>query len=182
MQSLEELRQELDEIDDQMTALFEQRMKVCEKVAEYKIKNGRKVLDKTRENAKLSAVASKVSGDFNKKGIQEIYEQLMALSRKLQYQKLGESENEEKDVSEDEGRIRLSFDVPHHSGSLYHLLSHFVYNDLNILRIESRLTEGETSEYRIFVDIEGRLKDAGVKNALQGIQEEAMNVKILEDY
>ena len=48
MQSLEEMRKELDVIDDQITTLYERRMKVCEGVAEYKIKNGRKVFDKTR--------------------------------------------------------------------------------------------------------------------------------------
>ena len=76
MQSLEEMRKELDVIDDQITTLYERRMKVCEGVAEYKIKNGRKVFDKTRENEKLAAVAEKVSTDFNKKGIRELFEQL----------------------------------------------------------------------------------------------------------
>ena len=79
MQSLEEMRKELDVIDDQITTLYERRMKVCEGVAEYKIKNGRKVFDKTRENEKLAAVAEKVSTDFNKKGIRELFEQLMKL-------------------------------------------------------------------------------------------------------
>ena len=90
MQSLEEMRKELDVIDDQITTLYERRMKVCEGVAEYKIKNGRKVFDKTRENEKLAAVAEKVSTDFNKKGIRELFEQLMSMSRKLQYQRLSE--------------------------------------------------------------------------------------------
>ena len=72
MQSLEEMRKELDVIDDQITTLYERRMKVCEGVAEYKIKNGRKVFDKTRENEKLAAVAEKVSTDFNKKGQKQV--------------------------------------------------------------------------------------------------------------
>ena len=92
MQSLEEMRKELDVIDDQITTLYERRMKVCEGVAEYKIKNGRKVFDKTRENEKLAAVAEKVSTDFNKKGIRELFEQLMSMSRKLQYQRLSEED------------------------------------------------------------------------------------------
>ena len=33
-------------------------------------------------------MASKVSSDFDKKGIQELYQQLMSMSRKLQYQQL----------------------------------------------------------------------------------------------
>ncbi len=49
MASLEELRLQLDEIDDQMVRLYEERMKVCAQVGEYKIKNGKKVLDRQRE-------------------------------------------------------------------------------------------------------------------------------------
>lgn len=376
MRSLEELRIELDGIDDQMTALFEQRMKVCQEVAEYKIKNGRKVLDKTRENAKLTDVASKVTGTFNKKGIQELYEQLMSMSRKLQYQRLveegalgklpfiameqlekedirvvfqgvegaysqaavaqyfGESQrcfpvatfrdamiaieegsadfavlpienstagsvtevydllvefenyivgelilpvshtlaafpgtkvtdiktvfshpqglmqcekylekcgnwqqisvantavaaqrvledqrqdeaaicseyaariygleildtgiNDERENStrfivvtnqkvylKDAGKISLTFEIPHQSGSLYRILSHFIYNDLNMSRIESRPIEGRNFEYRFFVDVEGNLNDPGVKNALRGLREEALNLRILGNY
>ena len=36
--------------------------------------------------------------------------------------------------------------------------------------------------YRFFVDIEGNLQDAGVKNALRGIGAEAQNFKILGNY
>lgn len=376
MRSLEELRVELDGIDNQMTELFEQRMKVCQEVAEYKIKNGRNVLDKTRENEKLADVASKVTGDFNKKGIQELYEQLMCMSRKLQYQRLVEDGvlgklpfisleqlekknarvvfqgvegaysqaavvryfgktqkcfpvatfrdamiaieegsadyavlpienstagsvtqvydllvefenyivgelvipiehtlaaypgtkssnikmvyshpqglmqcekylekhgnwqqisvantavaaqrvladkrcdeaaicsqyaaeiyglevldtciNDEQNNStrfivvtnqkvylKDAGKISLCFEIPHQSGSLYRILSHFIYNDLNMCRIESRPIEGRNFEYRFFVDVEGNLNDSGVKNALRGLREEALNLRILGNY
>ena len=91
MESLEVLRKKLDSIDDQIAALYEQRMKVCGEVGEYKVKAGRKVFDRQREKEKLADVASKVSGDFNKKGIQELYQQLMSMSRKLQYQQLVEA-------------------------------------------------------------------------------------------
>ena len=74
MESLEVLRDKLDKIDDQIAELYEQRMKVCSEVGEYKVKAGRKVFDRQREKEKLTDVASKVSGDFNKKGIQELYQ------------------------------------------------------------------------------------------------------------
>ena len=32
-------------------------------------------------------------------------------------------------------KISICFEIPHESGSLYHLLSHFIYNDLNKDRI-----------------------------------------------
>ena len=46
MPTLEELRIRLDEVDEQMVRLFEERMSICEEVGEYKVKNGRKVLDR----------------------------------------------------------------------------------------------------------------------------------------
>ena len=38
---------------------------------------------------------------------------------------------------EDADKISICFELPHTSGSLYHLLSHFIYNDLNMTKIES---------------------------------------------
>ena len=48
MASLEELRAELDTIDDQLVRLYEKRMEVCEAVGEYKVHTGRKVYDRQR--------------------------------------------------------------------------------------------------------------------------------------
>lgn len=79
-------------------------------------------------------------------------------------------------------KISICFELPHTSGSLYNMLSHFIYNNLNMTKIESRPLEGRNFEYRFFVDFEGNLKDAGVKNALFGINEEAVDLKILGNY
>ena len=88
MAELAELREQLDQIDDKIAELYEKRMEVCAQVGEYKIKAGKKVFDRQREKEKLADVASKVKGEFNRKGIQEVYQQLMSMSRKLQYQQL----------------------------------------------------------------------------------------------
>ncbi|WP_346662992.1 prephenate dehydratase [uncultured Merdimonas sp.] len=376
MTSLTELRNRLDQIDDQIVRLFEERMDLCSQVGEYKIQNGKKVFDRTRENQKLKDVESKVSTEFNKKGIHELYEQLMSMSRKLQYQQLVEAGalgrlpfisvpslhadtarivfpgtegaysqaatttyfgencncfyvqtfrdameaieegaadfavlpienstagsvdemydllvefenyivgetiipiehmlaglpgttpadirrvyskgvalmqtsrfleehpdwqqisvantaiaakkiiedgdksqaavcsayaakahgltvlqegiNDDPDNStrfivvtnqkiflEDAGKISICFELPHTSGSLYHLLSHFIYNDLNMTRIESRPVKGRNWEYRFFIDFEGNLADAAVKNAIRGLREESRSLKILGNY
>lgn len=376
MATLEELRLRLDEIDEQIVELYEGRMQVCREVGELKVKAGRKVFDRQRERDKLADVSAKVSGDFNKKGVQELYEQLMSMSRKLQYQLLVEAgalgrlpfievdslnkqsarvvfqgvegaygqaamqhyfgdncnsfhvrtfrdameaieegsadyavlpienssagavnemydllvefENyivgetiipithtlsglpgtkpeeiqrvyskaealmqttrfldehsnwqqisvvntaiaaqkvlEDKDKSQaavcsayaaklyglsvlegnindepnnstrfivitnqkiflqDASKISICFELPHESGSLYHILSHFIYNDLNLTKIESRPVEGKSWEYRFFADFEGNMGDAAVKNAIRGLREEARNLKILGNY
>ena len=91
MTSLGELREALDKIDNEIAELYEKRMEVCRKVGEYKVKSGKKVFDRQREKEKLADVMSKVEGDFNKTGIQELYQQLMSMSRKLQYSQLVEA-------------------------------------------------------------------------------------------
>lgn len=375
-ETMDRLREELDEIDNQMTALYEKRMKVCEQVADYKIQNGLRVFDKAIEKEKLDSVIEKGTTEFNKKGIRELYEQLMSMSRKVQYRKLMEEgalgrlpfigfdkletegvrvvfqgvegaysqaamkqyfgedtknfhvgtfreameaieegsadyavlpiENSSagavdqvydllvefenyivgeviipiehmlvglpdasirdirtvyshpqglmqtakyldkhpkwrqisvantavaaKKVLEDEdvtqaavcseyaarlyglqilarkinfesdnstrfivitnqkiflkqaGKISICFELPHESGSLYRLLSHFIYNDLNMTKIESRPVEGRKFEYRFFVDFDGNLANPAVKNAIRGLREEALNLKILGNY
>lgn len=88
----------------------------------------------------------------------------------------------ERKFIKDANKISICFELPHSSGTLYNMLSHFIYNNLNMTKIESRPVEGKVFEYRFFVDFEGSLKDPGVKNALYGIKEEAMSLKILGGY
>ena len=79
----------------------------------------------------------------------------------------------------DAKKISLCFEIPHESGSLYRILSHFIFNGLNMNKIESRPIEGRNWEYRFFVDFEGKITDAAVRNTLNGIREEASRLKIL---
>ncbi len=82
----------------------------------------------------------------------------------------------------DAGKISVSFEIPHESGSLYHMLSHFIYNGINLNRIESRPVREKSWEYRFFVDFDGNLNDAAVQNALRGLREESIRLKILGNY
>ena len=376
METLEELRVRLDEIDDQIVNLYEQRMEICAHVGEYKIQTGKKVLDRQREKEKLENVAGKASNPFNKKGVTELYEQLMSMSRKLQYEQLvkagalgrlpfiqvdsldadqarvvfpgtegayseaamkryfGENCNsfyvrtfreameaiedgaadfavlpienstagavdemydllvefenyivgetvipirhtlsglpgaslkdvktvyskgvalmqathfldahsswqrinvantaiaakkvvEDQDLSQaavcsayaakvhglqvlvdnindnehnstrfivvtnqkiflkHASKISICLEVSHESGSLYRVLSHFIYNDLNMTKIESRPIEGRDWEYRFFIDFEGNMADGAVKNAIRGLREECRNLRLRGNY
>jgi chorismate mutase/prephenate dehydratase len=376
MERLLELREQLDVIDKEIVELYEKRMDICAEVGEFKIASGKKVFDKQREMEKLSTVSAHAKNDLYKKGITELYELLMSVSRKLQYQMLTEHgaigrlpfigidslEGEKsrivfqgtegaysqaameryfgkeinsfhvqtfRDAMEaiEEGtadyavlpienssagavnevydllmefenyivgevflpiehalvgipgatlsdvarvyshpqalmqcnrflnehreweqisvantavaakkilqdgdvrkaaicsayaaeyygltvlkeainhneknttrfivvtnqkvflkgatKISICFECPHKSGSLYHLLSHFIYNDLNMIKIESRPVEGRNWEYCFFVDFEGNMADASVKNAIRGLREEARSLKILGNY
>lgn len=369
------LREQIDEVDAQIVELYEKRMDISRQVAEYKIETGKKVFDKAREEEKLRRVKALTHNDFNSLGVEELFEQIMSMSRKLQYRLLTEhgssgrlpfigvdslddgkarvvfqgaegaysqaamvqyfgnkvssfhvdtfrdamiaidegsadfavlpienstagivSEiydllvefenyivgeqiikiehclmalpgtkiediqtvyshpqslmqsarflNEHdwrqismqnnafaaRKVSEDKDstqaaiaseyaanlyglqvlvkgvnqsssnstrfiivtnqkiflknarKVSICFEVPHESGSLYHMLSHFIYNNLNMNRIESRPIEDRNWEYRFFIDFDGNLSDSAVKNALRGLREEARNMKILGNY
>lgn len=79
-------------------------------------------------------------------------------------------------------RTSICFELPHKSGALYHMLSHFIYNNINMTRIESRPISGKAFQYRFFVDIEGNLEQPSVKNALHCINEEALEMKILGSF
>lgn len=371
-----ELRGQLDVIDEKIVALYEERMAISSQVADYKIETGKKVFDRAREEEKLKKVRSLTHDPFNAHGVQELFEQIMSISRKLQYKKLVEAGalgrlpfigvdrleteqarvvfqgaegaysqmamlryfgeqvksfhvetfrdamtaieegsadfavlpienstagivseiydllvefenyivgeqiieieqclmglpgtvlsriktvyshpqslmqsarylNEHEDwqqvslknnafaarkVSEegdktqaaiaseqaakiygldilergvnqsetnstrfiivtnqkifrkDAGKISICLEVPHESGSLYHMLSHFIYNNLSMTKIESRPIEDRKWEYRFFIDFEGNFADGAVKNALRGLRDEARNLRILGNY
>ena len=380
MLDLGKIRDDIDIIDREIIELFEKRMKLCSDVAEFKIENGREVLDTTREKQKIEKVISLAGNDFNKKGVEELFKQIMAMSRKLQYQIL-EKHNVKNDIDdvikfdeikdidtenvkivyqglegayahdavcqyfgeksdmyhveswrdamedvksgkadyavlpienstagivsqvydllveynnyivaetfvkvehallgtadatiddievvyshpqslmqsakfleehrawqqislsnnavsakkisddndkthaaiasvraaklyglkvlkekvnysdvnttrfviigrnkinkEKSGKVSICYEIAHESGSLYNILSHIIFNNLNMTKIESRPIEGKKWEYRFFVDFEGKLGDAAVRNALKGIGAEAISLKVLGNF
>lgn len=91
MNNLEQYRLEIDKTDEQLVALFKSRMDLVGKVAEYKIRSGREVLDRKREEQKLQALTEGETSEFLSMGIRELFEQIMAISRKRQYQLLTEN-------------------------------------------------------------------------------------------
>ena len=80
------------------------------------------------------------------------------------------------------GKVSICFETEHTSGSLYDILSHIIYNGLNMTKIESRPIQGKQFEYRFFVDFDGKLSEPAVQNALTGIREEASRLKVLGCY
>ena len=90
MTDLTDLRQQIDEIDARIVELYEKRMEISGQVAQYKIETGKKVFDKAREEEKIRTVKALTHNDFNRHGIEELFEQIMSMSRKLQYRLLSE--------------------------------------------------------------------------------------------
>lgn len=90
--------------------------------------------------------------------------------------------SKEKMFEKNAEKISISFEVSNESASLYRALSHIIFNDLNMTKIESRPINKQSWEYRFFVNFEGNLNDASVRNALFGLEEETLNLKILGNY
>ena len=115
----------------------------------------------------------------------EIYG-LKILDRKINYNDNNSTRfiivTNQKIFLKDAKKISICFEVDHSSGSLYHLLAHFTYNNLNMTKIESRPVEGRTWEYRFFVDFDGNMGEGAVKNAIRGLREESRTLKILGNY
>lgn len=78
--------------------------------------------------------------------------------------------------------VSVCLELPNDKGSLYHTLSHFIFNGLSMSRIESRPIKGRVWQYRFFIDFEGNLQDEDVLNALRGLQEETISLRILGNY
>ena len=80
------IRDELDVIDQQITRLFEERMRLCGEVAAFKLETGKAVFDPVREQQKIEKIGTLVEDEFNRMAMQEILTQMMAVSRRRQYQ------------------------------------------------------------------------------------------------
>ena len=92
---LKDIRTEIDHVDEELLRLFEKRMELSKEVAKSKIESHKPVRDLEREKEKLSVLEKKAGNEFLRHGIKEFFSQLMAISRKLQYQMLAEQGKEE---------------------------------------------------------------------------------------
>lgn len=81
MSQLDELRDRIDTIDAQLTALFLQRMEVTEQVGRWKQANGIPVLDTAREREVLAKKAALTDDPARKDDVTTLYEAIMAISR-----------------------------------------------------------------------------------------------------
>ena len=87
MKTLDECRQHIDKIDDQILELLNKRMKVVERVGEIKNETGGAIYRPEREKAiikRLSAKNKKENGLLNDSAIEAIYLEIFAVARNLE--------------------------------------------------------------------------------------------------
>ena len=83
MDELQKLRQDIDEIDEQLVGLFRRRMDVTRRVGEYKRERGIPVLDQARERQVLQN-KGELAGEGLRPAVITLYQTIMALSRRQQ--------------------------------------------------------------------------------------------------
>jgi len=85
--TLDNLRTEIDKIDKQLKELFEQRMKIAEKVAEFKAQSGDKILKPERERQVIQQLTEGMDLDV-KLEFTSFIKKVMEVSRTHQYRKI----------------------------------------------------------------------------------------------
>lgn len=91
MKDLQQIRQELDQVDRQIVALFEERMTLCRDVARYKLAHDMPVLDRSREEQVLQSRCGMLRDAYWAESTRALYEEIMALSRGEQEKMLREA-------------------------------------------------------------------------------------------
>ena len=86
-QNLQDIRNQLDQIDDQITALFVQRMGLTGAVAAYKKENGLPILDSGRERKIMGRVTA-LAGEEMEHYTKLLYQTLFNVSRAYQAQQI----------------------------------------------------------------------------------------------
>ena len=85
--SLKPIRDEIDQIDKELIALFAKRMECSRKVAQYKLENGMPIFNAERERQILDSVEEKAGVHGGSARL--LYSTIMELSRALQHDMLG---------------------------------------------------------------------------------------------
>lgn len=97
METLNDIRKMIDEIDDDIVKLLAQRMALVANVAQSKLGSGKAVRDAVRENKILNRLTA--NSDENVKNIiPEVYEAIFNSSRKYQDKVIGEANSNMKKI------------------------------------------------------------------------------------
>ncbi len=96
---LEEIRNEIDSIDEELVSLFIRRMNCAEEVAKYKKENNLPILDASRERALLNKI-SDLAGEEFEEYTRTLYSTILSLSRSYQHKATNESSALYKEITD----------------------------------------------------------------------------------
>lgn len=84
MNKLEEIRKDIDKIDEEIINLFEKRLNAIKEVIKYKIENNIPILDTNREAVMLEKNLNKISNEEYRKYYKDVLEGFLSASKKMQ--------------------------------------------------------------------------------------------------
>ena len=84
MPDLQRLRQEIDDLDNEILRLLNQRMLLVQEVAAFKSKEGKDTMDLNREQAIFRRLASQNEGPLAWGAVKKIFGEILAASRDIQ--------------------------------------------------------------------------------------------------
>ena len=99
--NLSECRKEIDKIDKELVELFERRMNVAIKVAEYKIENNIPILNAAREAEVIEKNVNRLNNKEYSNLTEKFFTNLMELSRSLQSDIFNTNEDNSMDLIEE---------------------------------------------------------------------------------
>lgn len=108
MDTLQSLRDQIDEIDKQLTELFEKRIETVLKVAKYKKENNIPILNKGREDEVIEKNVNHLKNKGFKTEEAEFIKTVMAISRKAQAKEIFEYNVESQDSNKSEPEYMVS--------------------------------------------------------------------------
>jgi len=118
MEGLAEYRNEIDRIDKELTALFEERMNFALKIAQYKKDNNLAVLQNGREDEVLEKAVSNLKNKDYSEAIKSFLNSTMEISRNLQKSKISaDKEQEELEIKREEIKLNSKVGFPGVRGS-----------------------------------------------------------------
>ena len=82
--ALLEKRRKLDEIDREIVALYEARMRLSREIGALKRENGAEIFDEARENAVLASRVAMLSDASLQDGLRALFRLLMEQSKSVQ--------------------------------------------------------------------------------------------------
>ncbi|MCO4669036.1 chorismate mutase [Streptococcus infantarius subsp. infantarius] len=88
VKDLDVIRQEIDQVDQELVVLLEKRMTLVNQVAAYKKATGKAILDTSREDAVLKKVASRVQNKAFEGTLVDTFADIIKNSRDYQAKQL----------------------------------------------------------------------------------------------
>lgn len=85
---LAESRRKLMKLSKRSFVSFRKEWTLPTTYAAYKRSTGKKVYDPQRENEKIAAMRKMANNEFNETAVEDLFRQIMSISRKYQYQNL----------------------------------------------------------------------------------------------